>query len=50
MSNGAPVSDQATDGNHQGVDNAPAPPHGPDMSGNHEPLQDINLNETRLLV
>jgi MFS family permease len=48
MSNEAPVYDQATDGNHQGVDDAPAAAHGPDVNGNHDSLQDVNLNEKQI--
>jgi hypothetical protein len=48
MSNEAPVYEQATDGSHQSVDNAPTAPHRPDVNGNYDSLQDINLNEKQI--
>src|SRR5436305_10203518 len=44
MSGEAPVHDQATPANHQGVDYVPAAPHDPDMSGTHTPLRDVDLD------
>ena len=56
--NQAPIYDQATSGSdgrradHPAVDYGPAAPHGPDMSGTHDPLQqphfDINQNEQQI--
>jgi MFS family permease len=52
MANEEPVYDRVTGGDHQGVDYGLAAPHGPDMSGTHNPLQepqfDINMNEKQI--
>ena len=52
MSDEAPVYDQATSADHPGVDYGPAAPHGPDMSGTHNPLEephiDLSQNEKQI--
>src|SRR4051812_27372304 len=47
MSGEAPLYDQVTSANYEGVDYAPAAPHGPDMSGTHNPLRNVEFDLSR---